>query len=89
MKQGVYSLSCVGLSSVRTQEEGVDIREGVGISEIRQGSLTLKDGTQQGFDECLWCTQASAPTWLSKTGLQTGAQLVCLLTHGQAHAHAH
>ena len=57
---------------VCTQEEGVDLREGVGIKEVQQGYLLLEDGTEQAFDECLWCTQASAPPWLAHTGLQTG-----------------
>lgn len=54
------------------QEEGVEMREGVGIREVQPGVLVLEDGTQQHFDECLWCTQASAPSWLATTGLQTG-----------------
>lgn len=61
------------------QEEGVTLREGVGVREVRQGSLLLEDGSAEAFDECLWCTQASAPAWLAKTGLQTGrpASLCC------------
>ena len=54
------------------QEEGVGVREGVGIREVQPGVLVLEDGTQQPFDECLWCTQAAAPPWLPTTGLQTG-----------------
>ncbi|KAL3145556.1 hypothetical protein ABBQ32_003381 [Trebouxia sp. C0010 RCD-2024] len=53
------------------KEEGVTLREGVGVREVRQGSLLLEDGSAEAFDECLWCTQASAPAWLAKTGLQT------------------
>ena len=49
------------------------MREGVGIKQVQEGRLVLEDGTEQSFDECLWCTQASAPSWLTTTGLQTGA----------------
>ena len=49
------------------------MREGVGIKQVQEGRLVLEDGTEQSFDECLWCTQASAPAWLTATGLQTGA----------------
>ena len=56
----------------RLQEEGVALRECEGIKEVQQGRLVLEDGTEQTFDECLWCTQASAPPWLTQTGLQTG-----------------
>ena len=62
----------VCVRSLCTQEEGVEVREGVGIKEVQEGLLVLEDGTEQQFDECLWCTQASAPAWLSDTGLQTG-----------------
>lgn len=51
------------------------MREGVGIKQVQEGRLVLEDGTEQSFDECLWCTQASAPAWLTTTGLQTGATL--------------
>ncbi|KAA6421181.1 MAG: water dikinase [Trebouxia sp. A1-2] len=53
------------------QEEGVEVREGVGIKQVQEGRLVLEDGAEQPFDECLWCTQASAPAWLTTTGLQT------------------
>ena len=62
---------------VLVQEEGVTLREGVGVREVRQGSLLMEDGSEEPFDECLWCTQASAPAWLAKTGLQTGKSLCC------------
>ena len=50
------------------------MREGVGIKQVQEGRLVLEDGTEQSFDECLWCTQASAPSWLTTAGLQTGAE---------------
>lgn len=61
-----------GLNTAYAQAEGVHVREGVGVREVQRGRLLLADGSQQSFDECLWCTQASAPPWLSQTGLQTG-----------------
>ena len=51
------------------------MREGVGIKQVQEGRLVLEDGTEESFDECLWCTQASAPSWLTTTALQTGATL--------------
>ena len=54
------------------QEEGVAIREAVGIKEVQPGRLLLQDGSTEEFDECLWCTQAGAPPWLKTTGLQLG-----------------
>ena len=50
----------------------MDFREEVRIQEVQPGRLLLQDGSSQDFDECLWCTQASAPPWLQSTGLQLG-----------------
>ena len=50
----------------------MELREVVDIKEVQPGRLLLTDGSSQAFDECLWCTQASAPPWLSTTGLQLG-----------------
>lgn len=32
--------------------------------------LTTADGKEHGFDECLWCTNATPQKWLADTGLQ-------------------
>ena len=36
---------------------------------VRAGHLQLADGCSLDFDECLWCTQASASGWLVNSGL--------------------
>jgi hypothetical protein len=53
---------------------GVQLREGAGVKEVQQGALVLEDGSSLPFDECLWCTSASAAAWLRRTGLPTDAQ---------------
>ena len=57
------------------------MQEGVGVQEVQAGKLLLADGTHQPFDECLWCTQASAPPWLTQTGLQTGFRFLDPAVH--------
>lgn len=46
-------------------------RQGVGIST--NGSDVQPPALE--FDECLWCTQASAASWLKATGIPTGGLL--------------
>ncbi|MEW5311006.1 MAG: hypothetical protein WDW38_002754 [Sanguina aurantia] len=42
-----------------------------GVTAVAKGVLQLAKGEQVHFDECLWCTDASAAEWLRDTGLPT------------------
>ena len=57
------------------KERGVVVHEsgGEGVTEVLSGVLKLGKGAAVAFDECLWCTQASAAGWVKETGLPTGA----------------
>ena len=58
-----------------TQEKGMKLFEGRGVTAVEQGRLLLDgDAPPEAFDECLWCTQACAPAWLAETGLPLGAR---------------
>lgn len=50
------------------KQRGVQVIEGSGVARVDPGLLTLQDGSTHAFDECLWCTQASAASWLKDTG---------------------
>eukprot|EP00891_Asterochloris_glomerata_P005153 jgi/Astpho2/5153/Aster-06363 len=52
------------------QDQGLELLEGAQVTGVEQGWLTTGDGQRIPFDECLWCTQASAAPWLADTGLQ-------------------
>jgi hypothetical protein len=52
---------------------GVQLHERSGVRAARRGELVLEDGSSLAFDECLWCTSASAAAWLQQTGLPTDA----------------
>ena len=54
------------------QDQGLELLEGAQVTGVEQGWLTTGDGQRIPFDECLWCTQASAAPWLADTGLQLG-----------------
>ncbi|KAK9835460.1 hypothetical protein WJX74_000508 [Apatococcus lobatus] len=54
------------------KEKGMKVMEQIGVSEVNPGLLSLEDGRQVAFDECLWCTEAAAAPWLRQTpGLPT------------------
>lgn len=42
--------------------------QGSGVLRVDAGQVVLEDGSTHAFDECLWCTQASAASWLRETG---------------------
>ena len=69
---------------VSEQERGVRLHEGAEVSEVRPGKLVMSDGSDVPFDECLWCTQASAAPWIADTGLKTGEeQHTCKVTYDE------
>lgn len=53
----------------------VVVKEGAngssGASTDQEGSPRA-EAEEVAFDECLWCTQAEAASWLKDTGLPTG-----------------
>ena len=52
------------------RDHGVTLHEFARVKEVRAGELVLEGGGAPiPFDECLWCTQASAAPWLRETGL--------------------
>lgn len=51
---------------------GVEVDENQTIVEAEGGKLAVEGGEIIEFDECLWCTEASAAEWLRSTGLKTG-----------------
>lgn len=53
-------------------QRGVDVNENQRIVDAKGGKLTIKGGESVEFDECLWCTEASAAEWVRSTGLRTG-----------------
>ncbi|KAJ9509339.1 hypothetical protein QJQ45_001789 [Haematococcus lacustris] len=67
-------------------QRGVVVREFMRVSSVTEGRMQLQPdgpGGSQGagqvsceveFEECLWCTQAAAPSWLKTSGLPTDAQ---------------
>ena len=69
------------------QEHGVGLHEDADVVAVRQGFLHLAGGEEAAFDECLWSTQASAPEWLSQTGLQLGGQSASLTSGDQLSCH--
>ena len=55
------------------QVKGIELHEGALVVAVEAGRLLLEAGRQpEAFDECLWCTQASAPAWLRHTDLSLG-----------------
>ena len=52
------------------RDHGVALHEFSRVAEVRKGQLVLEGGAAPiPFDECLWCTEASAAPWLGETGL--------------------
>jgi selenide,water dikinase len=41
------------------------------VTRVEDGALVDADGTRHGFDAIIWVTQASAPGWISQSGLAT------------------
>lgn len=59
--------------SAALQEKGIEVHEGIVVVAVEAGCLLVEAGRQpEAFDECLWCTQASAPAWLRHTDLSLG-----------------
>ncbi|GMH45546.1 hypothetical protein BSKO_13503 [Bryopsis sp. KO-2023] len=56
------------------EERGVEICEGKQVLGAEEGKLRMEGGEFLEFDECLWCTQASAAPWVKETGLKTDPQ---------------
>lgn len=55
------------------RKKRITVVEGCGgVTAVAKGVLQLAKGGQIHFDECLWCTDASAAVWLRDTGLPTG-----------------
>ena len=40
-----------------------------GAASVGPGAVNLADGTVVAFNECMWCTQAVAASWLAASGL--------------------
>lgn len=55
---------------------GVKVAEGKNIIGVDVGKLTVEGEEAIEFDECLWCTQASASSWIKDTGLETGCKSI-------------
>ena len=50
------------------------------MAAVEEGRLVLEGcAPPEPFDECLWCTQASAPAWLARTGLPLGGRPTSML----------
>jgi len=47
-------------------EQGVDVIENDGVINADKGKLTLESGKVMEADECIWCTQAGAASWLKE-----------------------
>ena len=71
------------------QDQGLELLEGVQVTGVEQGWLTTGDGQRIAFDECLWCTQASAAPWLADTGLQLGDCSIACPTEPAPRCHAY
>lgn len=53
------------------EAKGIRVEENKTVVEVTRGMLRCEDGTEQPFDECLWCTQAAAAQWLSQLDWET------------------
>lgn len=53
-------------------DRAVKVAEDKNIIGVEEGHLVVEGGETIDFDECLWCTQASASSWIKETGLETG-----------------
>ena len=54
------------------QEREIEVLEDSGgVQRVETKQLVLAGGGGIAFDECFWCTQAGAASWLSNTGLPT------------------
>lgn len=52
------------------KHRGIALEIGVSVEGYDdEGALKLSDGRALMFDECFWCTNASAQAWLGSTGL--------------------
>eukprot|EP00898_Chlorokybus_atmophyticus_P007456 jgi/Chlat1/7711/Chrsp66S07189 len=51
------------------KQRGVAVHSNTQIARVAEGVLYSADGTSFPFDECIWCTQASAQEWLGSSGL--------------------
>lgn len=58
---------------------GIRIFENTGVTEVKAGQLILEGGKTYEFDECLWCTQASAAGWLASAGLPLDKQVGAIM----------
>ena len=56
------------------QARGVRVYRGAPAAQVSEGQLTLADGQRITLDEILWVTAASAPGWLSESGLDVDDQ---------------
>ena len=63
----------VRISALRSLvSAGVVVHEHAPVTSVSPQRLMVDDGrTEIDFDTCLWCTEASAPTWLSQVGCNT------------------
>lgn len=52
------------------KNSGIRVLENARVVRVdKSKELVLLDGQTVGFDDCLWCTQASPALWLKETGL--------------------
>lgn len=63
-KVGAEALACA-------VQAGIEVHKRFDVSEVKHGVVRAADGREQGFDELLWCTAASAPAWPAECGLAT------------------
>ena len=64
-------VGCVGSDCVSPIVTDIDNDAATATKTLRASKLVDSQGQEIDFDECFWCTQASAQSWLKQTDLET------------------
>ena len=62
-----------GMFRDHLRARGVTLIENSAVREVQRGTVVCVDGSELGFDELIWVTQAGAAAWLASSGLAVDA----------------
>jgi len=60
------------------KDRGIEVCLGAEVSQITDGNLISTAGEKIEYTHCIWCTQATAQSWLEESGLQCQGSFVAV-----------
>eukprot|EP00929_Paragymnodinium_shiwhaense_P108538 TRINITY_DN74860_c0_g1_i1.p1 TRINITY_DN74860_c0_g1~~TRINITY_DN74860_c0_g1_i1.p1 ORF type:complete len:936 (+),score=227.58 TRINITY_DN74860_c0_g1_i1:109-2916(+) len=62
------------LAKKAMRDRGIALHTGCEVVSAETGTLRCKGGLTLPYDDCIWCTEGAAPTWVQKCGLETDSR---------------